>query len=112
MRNFNYSIKGGSGRCLNLDKEFNKFLENTLKNTQDENILHRWDTYNLIMVELVNADRLDLFDEARYRLTDDEDPNEVMIDVLNKSEVLTGFLWLIKKRINEFIDEDFENRFY
>ena len=79
---------------------------------KDDDMLHRWDIYNLIMEELIELNKLDLFDEVRYRITDDEDPNEVMMDVLNKAEVLSGLLWLIKKRIKFFIDEDFENRFY
>ncbi len=112
MKSFNHQIKGGFGRCLNLDKEYNRYLEKTLKKIQDDDMLHRWDIYNLIMEELIELNKLDLFDEVRYRITDDEDPNEVMMDVLNKTEVLSGLLWLIKKRIKFFIDEDFENRFY
>ena len=112
MKSFNHPIKGGFGRCLNLDKEYNRYLEKTLKKIQDDDMLHRWDIYNLIMEELIELNKLDLFDEVRYRITDDEDPNEVMMDVLNKAEVLSGLLWLIKKRIKFFIDEDFENRFY
>tara|TARA_B100001094_G_C17747787_1_gene584316 strand:+ start:58 stop:396 length:339 start_codon:yes stop_codon:yes gene_type:complete len=112
MKSFNHQIKGGFGRCLNLDKEYNRYLEKTLKKIQDDDMLHRWDIYNLIMEELIELNKLDLFDEVRYRITDDEDPNEVMMDVLNKAEVLSGLLWLIKKRIKFFIDEDFENRFY
>ena len=112
MKSFNHPIKGGFGRCLNLDKEYNRYLEKTINKIQDDDILYRWDIYNLIMEELIELDKLDLFDEVRYRITDDEDPNHVMIDVLDKAEVLSGFLWLIKKRIKFFIDEDFENRFY
>ena len=112
MKSFNHPIKGGFGRCLNLDKEYNRYLEKTINKIQDDDILYRWDIYNLIMEELIELDKLDLFDEVRYRITDDEDPNYVMIDVLDKAEVLSGFLWLIKKRIKFFIDEDFENRFY
>tara|TARA_R110001632_G_scaffold126231_2_gene239737 strand:+ start:3854 stop:4192 length:339 start_codon:yes stop_codon:yes gene_type:complete len=112
MKSFNHPIKGGFGRCLNLDKEYNRYLEKTLKKIKDDDILCRWDTYTLIMEELVNLNKLDLFDEVRYRITDNEDPNQVMFDILNKSETLSGLLWLIKKRIKEFINEDFENRFY
>jgi len=112
MKSFNHPIKGGFGRCLNLDKEYNRYLEKTLKKIKDDDILYRWDIYNLIMEELIELDKLDLFDEVRYRITDNEDPNKVMIDVLNKTGVLSGFLWLIKKRIKDFINEDFENLFY
>tara|TARA_Y100000389_G_scaffold192433_1_gene219872 strand:- start:123 stop:461 length:339 start_codon:yes stop_codon:yes gene_type:complete len=112
MKSFNHQIKGGFGRCLNLDKEYNRYLEKTLKKIQNDDMLYRWDIYNLIMEELIKLNKLDLFDEVRYRITDDEDPNKVMIDILNRTEVLSGFLWLVKKRINFFIDEDFENLFY
>lgn len=112
MKSFNHPIKGGFGRCLKLDKEYNRYLEKELNKIQNDDILHRWDIYNLIMEKLIDLNKLDLFDEVRYRITDEEDPNYVMLDVLNKSEVLSGFLWLVKKRIKFFIDEDFENRFY
>ena len=112
MKSFNHPIKGGFGRCSNLDKEYNRYLEKTINKIEDDDMLHRWDIYNLIMEELIELNKLDLFDEVRYRITDDEDPNKVMIDILNRTEVLSGFLWLVKKRIKFFIDEDFENLFY
>lgn len=112
MKNFNYIIKDGSGRYSNLDKEYNRFIDKTLKNVTDENILDRWDTYNLILCELLKMGENNLFNEIRYRLTDGEDPNEVMVTVIDKLGDSSAFLWLIKKRVESYIEDDFENRFY
>lgn len=112
MKNFNYIVKDGSGRYSNLDKEYNKFLENTLNSIDDEQILNRWETYNLIMSELLELGKSELFNEIKYRFTDGENPNEVMIDILDRVSNVSGFLWLIRKRIEEYIEEDFENQFY
>lgn len=112
MKNFNNVIKDGSGRYSNLDKEYSKFLENTLNNIYDDAILYRWETYNLIMSELIELGENKLFDEIKYRFTDGENPNEVILDILNRTPNASGFLWLIRKRISEYIDEDFENEFY
>lgn len=112
MKNFDYVIKSGSGRYSNLDKEYNKFIETTLNDTQDDKIIHKWEIYNLIMSELLKLGETDLFNEIRYRLTDGENPNHVMMSVIERNSNLSGFLWLIRKRIEEFINEDFENEFY
>tara|TARA_B110000977_G_C10749626_1_gene366286 strand:+ start:128 stop:466 length:339 start_codon:yes stop_codon:yes gene_type:complete len=112
MKNFDYTINSGSGRYTNLDKEYNKFLETTLRGVKDDGIIYKWDTYNLIMTELLQLGRYELFNEIKYRLTDGENPNEVMIDILDRESNLSGFLWLIRKRIEEYINDDFENTFY
>ena len=112
MKNFDYTIKNGSGRYSNLDKEYNKFIEATLNDTQDEKIIYKWEIYNLIMDELLQLGKEHLFNEIRYRLTDGENPNYVIMDIIERDSNLSGFLWLIRKRIEEFINEDFENQFY
>ena len=112
MENFDYTITNGSGRYSNLDKEYNKFLGETLKGVQDEKIIHKWEIYNLIINELLQLGEDDLFNEIRYRLTDNENPNDVMLDIIYRNSNLSGFLWLIRKRIEEFSNDDFENQFY
>jgi len=112
MKNFDYLIKDGSGRYSSLDKEYNKFLELTLNDIQDEDILYRWDTYNTIMSELVNLGKIELFNEIKYRLTDGEDPNLVMLDIIDRDDNASGILWLVRKRIETYIDDDFEEQFY
>lgn len=112
MRNSDYIIKDGSGRYSNLDKEYNKFLENTLNNIKDDDILYRWDNYNIVMSELLDLGKIELFNEIKYRLTDGEDPNIVILDIIDREDNSSGMLWLIRKRIETYINDDFENEFY
>lgn len=111
MRNFDFTIKGGSGNYTNLDKEYNNLLNEILRTTDDE-IIYRWEIYNLIMEELLNLDKENIFEEIKYRLTDKEDPNNVMLDIIDRESNSSGLLWFIKKRIEEYIEEDFYNQFY
>jgi len=111
MKNFDFTIKGGSGYYSKLDKEYNNFLTNTLRTIEEESI-HRWEIYNLIMEELLKLDKRNTFEEIKYRLTDGENPNKVMLDIIKRESNSSGLLWFMKKRIEEYIDEDFYNRFY
>jgi hypothetical protein len=111
MRNFDFTIKGGSGQYTDLDKEYNKFLNNTLRNLDDD-MIPRWEIYNVIMDELLELDKVKVFEEIKYRLTDNEDVNEVMLDVITRESNASGLLWFMKKRIEDYIDEDFYSRFY
>lgn len=112
MENFDFTIKGGSGKYTDLDKEYNKYLIGIMQDIDDEG-LFRWETYNVIMEELLNMDLETVFNEVKYRLTDGDNPNEVMLDVITRvSDSPSGLLWLMKKRIEDYIDEDFYNQFY
>lgn len=111
MKDINIKIKIGSGKYNNLDKEYNQFIKKTMMNL-DEETKQRWETYSVIMDELININRIDCFEEVKYRLTDGEDPNKVMIDIINKNQNASTLLWFMRKRILEYIDEDFYNRFY
>ena len=111
MRNFDFTIKGSSGHYTDLDKEYNKYLKETLRNL-DEEMIYRWESYNLIMDELLKLGKVKLFEEIKYRLTDNECVNEVMLDVITRDSNTSGLLWFIKKRIEDYIDEDFYSQFY
>ena len=110
MKDFNITIKAGTGKFNNLDKDYNKFITLTMSDTDVDKKL-RWEIYSIIMDELLKIDRIDCFEEAKYRLTDNEDPNLVMIDMIDRNKNSSGLLWFIRKRLQEFIDEDFYNRF-
>jgi hypothetical protein len=64
------------------------------------------------MDELLNIKRFDYFEEAKYRLTDGENPNSVMMNMIDRTQNANGLLWLMRKRIQEYMDEDFYNKFY
>jgi hypothetical protein len=111
MKDFNITIKAGNGKFNNLDKEYNHLITLTMSDIDVDKKL-RWEIYSIIMDELLNIDRIDCFEEAKYRLTDNEDPNLVMIDMIDRNKNSSGLLCLIRKRLQEFIDEDFYNRFF
>jgi len=111
MKAFDFTIRTGSGGYTKLDKEYNKYLINIMMNIPEEKYC-RWETYNLIMEQLINENKDNDFEEVKYRLTDGEDPNHVMLDVIDRDKNECGLIWLMRKRILEYIDDDFFNEFY
>jgi hypothetical protein len=79
----------------------------------DEEKQARWETYNLIVEVLTESTNIDYIKEIKYRLTDGEDPNKVMLDIIEReNDNIDGLAWFLKRRIEEYIDEDFFNRFF
>lgn len=107
----NFLLKsGGNGRTF-LDKVYNKHIL-TVINTLDEEKEDRWETYNLIVSELTRNTKKDFIKEIKYRLTDGEDPSEVILDIINReNDEVGGLVWFLKKRVEEYIDDDFFKRF-
>jgi hypothetical protein len=64
------------------------------------------------MEELLRLGEVDLFNEVKYRFTDGEEPNLVIINILDRFQNNSGFLLLIRKTIEAYIEDDFENLFY
>ena len=54
------------------------------------------------------------FEEIKYRLTDGENPNEVLIDIISryKPENLNHLILFLMNRVEEYAEEDFLKRFY
>tara|TARA_B100000927_G_scaffold45106_3_gene32587 strand:+ start:2177 stop:2512 length:336 start_codon:yes stop_codon:yes gene_type:complete len=111
MKAFEFTIRASSGEYNRLDKEYSKYLINTMVNVSEEKYF-RWEAYNLIMEQLINEGRYSEFDEAKYRLTDGENPNYVMLDIIERDKNEHGLIWLMRKRILEYIEEDFFAKFY
>jgi hypothetical protein len=80
--------------------------------TLDEELEFRWETYNLIIMQLVKQGKINYFKEMKYRLTDGEDPNEIILDILEREvDDMDGLIWFLKRRVEEYIEEDFFNKF-
>ena len=95
-----------------LDKVYNRHIYNIISNLNEEEEA-RWETYNLILTELSESGSKDYFDEVKYRLTDGENPNQVILDIINRElDNVNGLVWLLKRRIEEYIEDDFIRRFY
>lgn len=100
-----------SSNRTNLDKAYNKHIVSIIETLDDEKQA-RWETYNLVVEVLTESTQNDYMKEIKYRLTDGEDPNKVMLDIIDREiDNVDGLVWFLKKRIEEYIDEDFFNRF-
>ena len=112
MRANNLLIKANQGKKTILDRAYTKHI-NSIFETLDEEKESRWETYNVIMEELINDGKGIYFEEIKYRLTDGENPNSVMLDIINREpDTNSGLLWFLKKRIEEYIEDDYLRRFY
>lgn len=110
MNNFNLKIKSGSGKFSKLDKLYRDFVINSTNNLEDSHI-DRWEVYNVIMDELIKIGEYSHFEESKYRITGGENPNLVMLDMLDKFFTHNHLFFTLKSIIEEFIDEDNINRF-
>jgi hypothetical protein len=90
---------------------YNKFITNSLTNT-DEETIERWYTYEAIMTELIGLNKINLFEEVKYRLTGGEDPNDIILDIINRDNVVKTALWAHSCRLRDYKNEDLLKRFY
>lgn len=113
MENFDFIVKVGSGKKTLLDKEYTRLINNIIA-TSDEEKEVRWETYDLIIRELFSVDNGRYFEEIKYRLTDGEDPNYVILDIISryKEFELNYLVWSLKRRIDEYVEDDFYKRFF
>lgn len=112
MAFIDFIVKSGSGKNSNLDKAYNKLI-NSLLVEMDEETEERWETYNLIIKELFQIDNGRYFEEIKYRLTDGEDPNHVLLEIASRyhQDELSFLVTFLLKRVEEYSDEDFFKRF-
>lgn len=106
----NFILKTGRGKNTTLDKAYSNLINKVLS-TDSESEQERWETYNLIIKELLKAGHGDFFPEIKYRLTDGENPNEVIVDIIQRSENVSGLVWQLKRKIDEYVEEDYFKRF-
>ncbi len=105
MNTKDFMIKPTSGKFSSLDKAYNKLIIETISNA-DNILLERWLTYNEVIRELISIGNEDIFEEIKYRLTGNEDVNDVMLDVINKVIEPTLYLKMLKLNIEEYAAGD------
>lgn len=90
--------------------EFNSYLEHEYEDKITENLIlgdseekKAWATYNQVMLELKNnlKDTLKV-KELQYKLTDDADPNEVCIEIIETLDSKTPELERLYYKIKNF----------
>lgn len=105
-------LKAGQGKNSTLDKAYNKHI-NDLFSKLDEEKQERWETYNIIIQELIKEGKLESYCEIKYRLTDGEDPNDVILDIIDRNvDEVNGLVWFFKRRLEEYQEDDYLRRFY
>jgi hypothetical protein len=109
MKNTNLNTDNGSNNILG--KMYEKLINNNI-NTFNEDQEIRCETYDLILYELKREYDYKTYDEIKYRITDGEPPNEVFYDVVLRGNYSSPLIWLFKRRLEDFIDEDSYGRFY
>lgn len=108
----NFIFKAGQGKKTTLDKAYSKHI-NLIIESLDEEKEARWETYNIIIQELINEGKGKYFEEIKYRFTDGENPNQVMLDIINREvDEVSGLIWFLKRRIEEYLEDDYIRRFY
>lgn len=113
MSKYNNIEKMRTGKSTMLNREYTK-LVNNLSNNDDEENETRWEVYNVIIGEFFQLDGGRYVDEIKYRFTDGEDINNILSDIISRygTDEISHFLWQMKKRLDDFIEEDFFKRFY
>lgn len=107
-----FLIKACHGKQTTLDKAYNRHIKKIIQ-TLDDELEGRWEVYNLIMDELINQGKSDCFNEFRYRLTDGENANSIILSIIEREGVeINGLIWLLKRRLEEYAEDDFIKRFY
>ena len=108
-----FIVKNSYGKNTMLDKEYKKLINSLIGNsTEDEEM--RWETYNLIIKEMIKINDCEYFEEIKYRFTDGENPNQVLMDIISryKPENLNHLILFLMNRVEEYAEEDFLKRFY
>lgn len=107
----NYLLTASHGRRSLLDKVYYKHITCILEKLDEDSEI-RWETYDLIINQIMRSSNKDYLGELKYRLTDGEDPNYVVLDIIEReNENIDGLVWFLKRRVEEFIDEDVLKRF-
>ena len=106
-----FLLTANQGNRTALDKAYNNNM-NSVLNSFDEEEENRWETYNLVISELMSQGNKNYFKEVKYRLTDGENPNEIILDIIDRAnDDASSLVWLLKRRIEEYVEDDYFKRF-
>jgi len=95
-----------------LDKVYYEHINNLLSGLNEEEEI-KWETYGLVIENLLNQGHKNVLKEVKYRMTDGENPNEIILDLIQRhSDTVDGMVWFLKRRIEEYLEEDFYKKFF
>lgn len=111
MKELKLLVKPSSGKPTKLDRLYRNFVTQNFNNL-DENSMDRLEVYNVIMKELTSLGEYKSIEEIKYRLTDGENPNLVMMDMIDKFCEENHLIWLMKPSVMSFLQEDFTKGYF
>lgn len=106
----NFIIGNSSPNKNKLDSDYKNFILNTINNCDDTHV-ERWEIYNDIIDEIVKLDYNSEFEEIKYRITDGENPNEILLDIFNRIE-LSPILMFYSKQLEDYLESDKYSKFF
>ena len=112
MKNFDFLLGTPKGKKkTKLDHDYrNHVISVTANIDQDDEA--RWEIYNIIISRLLEDKKTNAITEIKYRITDGENPNKVILDILEReNDDIDNMVWGLKKKISEFLEEDFMKQF-
>lgn len=111
MKDMNFNPKPVVKKYNILDKMYDNAIRKNLMSI-DEDYECRLETYNIIMSELRNEGNYINYDEIKYRITDGENVNEVFYDIINRGDYSSPLIWIMRRRVEGYLEEDSYRRFY
>jgi hypothetical protein len=70
-------LQANQGNKSTLNRAYNKHIYNILTTLNEENE-ERWENYTAIIYSILNDTKMDHTDEMKYRITDGENPNNII----------------------------------
>lgn len=105
----NALLELGSSKSRTLNRAYQSSIVKILNNFSETEI-DRLDTYNLIVHDWVSSENHEAYDEFKYRITDGECINEVLFDIVNRDDGISGHTY-VNKVLENYIEEDKYKRF-
>ena len=110
MDELKLNIKRGSSKYNILDKAYSRFITNLLMNC-DDNEIEKWNTYTTIIEDLITMGKNEYFEEIKYRITGNENMNNIILDIINKDQETKSFLKKHKSTIEYYLDIELISKF-
>jgi hypothetical protein len=101
---FNYTIRLGVGKYNYLDKAYRDLIRKQINDS--ESWAQRWETYDMLINEIIKQGNEEIFEEIKYRVTDGENVNQVLLSILKDDTPYNLTTRILIHKINEYSDID------
>ena len=94
-----------------LNRDFNNLITKMVQQMDDES-LSRLTTYDVILNEWIEEGKLLHLGELKYRVTDGENLNQVLLDIILKDDLPSSLCVNQKSTLMDYLSEDKSKVFY